>query len=153
MVNFFQEDNKQSTRFARNKNLSKMLGRFTNYNHRNAMHQRWLWIQSAGVDLSRILRFSFGPGVKNLWKTVTGSGVTFQFRQYDRSLCGHFSNKHMGKFPFGSMMAARVWIGVGFSNLKNFRTQTRIQKFWNRSGVGFWKSDSGHRGNAPLGII
>jgi len=30
--------------------------------------------------------------------------------------------------------------GVGFSNLKNCRT--RIQKFWNRSGVS--KSDSGH---------
>jgi len=31
------------------------------------------------VDSGRILRFSFGPGVRNLWKT--GSGVTFPFRQ------------------------------------------------------------------------
>jgi len=31
-------------------------------------------------------------------------------------------------------MAAGVWTGVGFSNLKNVRT--RIKKSWNRSGVG-----------------
>jgi len=37
---------------------------------------------------------------------------------------------------------AGVWTGVGFSNLKKCRT--RIQKFWNRSWVGVWKSDSGH---------
>ena len=43
-------------------------------------------------------------------------------------------------------MEARVWTEVGFSNLRNFRTQTwiRIQKFWNMSGVRVWKSDSGH---------
>jgi len=40
------------------------------------------------------------------------------------------------------MIVAGVWAGVGFSNLKNCRT--RIQKFWNRSGVGVWKNDSGH---------
>jgi len=40
------------------------------------------------------------------------------------------------------MIVAGVWTGVGFSNLKNCRT--RIQKFWNRSGVGVWKRDSGH---------
>jgi len=40
------------------------------------------------------------------------------------------------------IIAAGVWTGVGFSNLNNCRT--RIQKFWNRSGVGVWKSDSGH---------
>ena len=40
------------------------------------------------------------------------------------------------------MIVAGVWTGVGFSNLKNCRT--RIEKFWNRSGVGIWKSDSGH---------
>ena len=40
------------------------------------------------------------------------------------------------------MIVAGVWAGVGFSNLKIFRTQ--IQTFWNRSGVGVWKSNSGH---------
>jgi len=40
------------------------------------------------------------------------------------------------------MIVAGVWTGVGFSNLKNSRT--RIQKFWNRSGIGVWKSDSDH---------
>jgi len=43
--------------------------------------QRWDRTRSAGVDYGRILRFSFGPEVKNLGKTGTGSGVTFQFRQ------------------------------------------------------------------------
>jgi len=38
------------------------------------------------------------------------------------------------------MIEAGVWTGV--SNLKNCRT--RISKFWNRSGVGVRKSDSGH---------
>ena len=28
--------------------------------------------------------------------------------------------------------------------ISDSRIQTRIQKFWNRSGVGAWKSDSGH---------
>jgi len=34
-------------------------------------------------------------------------------------------------------------IVAGFPNLKNLwrRTQIRIQKFWNRSGVGVWKCD------------
>jgi len=40
------------------------------------------------------------------------------------------------------MIAAGVWTGVGCSNLKNCRI--RIQKSWNRSGAGIWKSDSGH---------
>ena len=36
-----------------------------------------------GVDSGRILRFSFWPGsgVKHLWKTGPGSGITFPFRQ------------------------------------------------------------------------
>jgi len=44
------------------------------------------------------------------------------------------------------MIVAGFWTGVGFSNLKNCRTRirTRIQKFWNRSGVGVRKSDFGH---------
>jgi len=43
-------------------------------------------------------------------------------------------------------MAAGVWTGVRFSNLKNFPTRTliRIEKFRNKSGVGGWKNDSGH---------
>jgi len=45
--------------------------------------QRWPWIRSAGVDSGRILRFSFGPGIKILWKT--GPGATFQFRQRQES--------------------------------------------------------------------
>ena len=36
-------------------------------------------------------------------------------------------------------MVAGVWTGVGFTNLKIFRTRIRIQKFWNSIGVGFWK--------------
>ena len=42
------------------------------------------------------------------------------------------------------MIVAGVSTGVGFSNLKNSRTQIRNQKFWKRSGVGVWKNDSGH---------
>jgi len=41
-------------------------------------------------------------------------------------------------------MVAGVWTPDEFLNLKNFRTQIRIQNFWNRSGVGVWKSHSGH---------
>ena len=41
-------------------------------------------------------------------------------------------------------MVAGVWTGIRFSNLKNFRTRIRIKNFWNRSGVGIWKSDSRH---------
>jgi len=44
----------------------------------------------------------------------------------------------------GSIIVAGVWTRSGFSNLENSRTRTQNQKFWNRSGVGFWKSDSGH---------
>jgi len=46
----------------------------------------------------------------------------------------------------GSIIVAGVAIGVGFSNLKNngSRIRNRIKKFWSRSGVGLWKSDSGH---------
>jgi len=40
-------------------------------------NQRWDWNRGAGVDSGRILRFSFGPGVKNLGKT--GPEVTFPF--------------------------------------------------------------------------
>jgi len=40
------------------------------------------------------------------------------------------------------MIVAGFRTGVGFSNLKKCRTW--IQKFWNRSRVGVWKSDSGH---------
>ena len=50
-------------------------------------------------EYGRILRFSFGsrsaPGVKNLQKTGSGAGVTFQFRHY-RSLCDHFLSKNCG---------------------------------------------------------
>jgi len=45
--------------------------------------QRRYWNRITRFDSGRILRFSFGPGtgVKNLWKTGPGSGVTFPFRQ------------------------------------------------------------------------
>jgi len=43
--------------------------------------QRWGRIRITGVDYGRILRFSFGPGVKNLGKNGPGTGVNFQFRQ------------------------------------------------------------------------
>ena len=57
-----------------------------------------------------------------------------------------FLGKNMVKITVGSMIVARVWTGVGFSNLKNSRTRmrTRIQKFWNRSGVRVWKNYPGH---------
>jgi len=42
------------------------------------------------------------------------------------------------------MIVAGVWTGVGMSNMKNYRTRIKVQKYWNRSGVGVWKSDSGH---------
>ena len=50
-----------------------------------SVRQRWDRIRITGVDSGRILHFSFGPGsgpgVKNLWKTGPGSGVTFPVRQ------------------------------------------------------------------------
>jgi len=42
------------------------------------------------------------------------------------------------------MIVAGVWTWVGFSKLKNCQTWIPIQKLWNTSGVGVWKSDSGH---------
>jgi len=42
------------------------------------------------------------------------------------------------------MIVAGVWTRVGFSNLKNCRSRIQNQKFWNRSGIGVWKIDSGH---------
>jgi len=42
-------------------------------------------------------------------------------------------------------IVAQVWTGIGFSIWKNFRTRIQIQKFWNRSGVGVWRSDSKHQ--------
>jgi len=60
-----------------------------------------------------------------------------------RRLLDHFSSKNMGEFAVGSMVAG-VWTEFGFSNLKNFWSSNRIKKFWNRSGVEVWKSDSGH---------
>jgi len=44
-------------------------------------HHRWDRIRITGIDPGRILRFSFGPGVINLWKTGPGTGVTFPFQQ------------------------------------------------------------------------
>jgi len=43
------------------------------------LHHRRPWIQRAGVDSGRTLRFSFGARAKNLWKTEPAPGVTFQF--------------------------------------------------------------------------
>jgi len=58
----------------------------------------WDWNQSAGIDIGRILRFSFGPGsglgVKYLGKTRPGSGVTFQFRQQQESVQSFLKSKH-----------------------------------------------------------
>jgi len=42
------------------------------------------------------------------------------------------------------MIVAGVWTGFGFSNLKNRRIRSQIPNFCNRSGVGAWKSYSGH---------
>ena len=41
-------------------------------------------------------------------------------------------------------MVAIIWKGAGLTNLKNVRSGTRIQiqKFWNKSGVKFWKYDT-----------
>ena len=44
-------------------------------------------------------------------------------------------------------MVASVWTGVGFLK-KKYPTRIRIKKFWNRSGVEVWKTDSGHLCNA-----
>ena len=73
------------------------------------VYQRWPRILSAGIDSGKILCFSYGPvsgpGVKNVWKIGPGTGVTFQFRQQQksvwsflRSLCGHFWSKTIGNF-------------------------------------------------------
>jgi len=53
------------------------------------------------------------------------------------------------------MIVAGVCTVVGFSNLKNCRSRirTRIQKFRNRSGVGVWKSGSGHLWSSPCQLF
>ena len=48
--------------------------------------------------------------------------------------------KH-GYISVGSLVTG-AWTGLWFLNMMTFQTQ--IQNFWNRSGVGSWKSDSGH---------
>jgi len=100
----------------------------------------WHRTRSSGVDSASILRFSFGPGSdpesKICEKTDPDPEPLFQFGS-SRSLCGGY-----GQIMVGWMIVAGVWTRVGFSNLKNSRT--RIKKFWNRSGVGVWKSDSGN---------
>jgi len=55
-------------------------------------------IRRAGVDLGRVLRFSFGfgPAVKNLGKIGHGSGSLFNFGS-SRNLCDHLLSKNMGK--------------------------------------------------------
>ena len=108
------------------------------------LRQRWNRIRITGVDSGRILGFSFGPGsgVKHLGKAGPGPESLFHFDS-SRSLCGHFLSTNMGELRL-DLTVAGVWTGVGFSNLKNCRTRIRTQKFWNRSGFGVWKSDSGH---------
>jgi len=85
-----------------------------------------LEITRGGTGSDRILRFSFGPvsvtGVKNLWKTGPGPGVTCHFGSR-RSLCGHFLKKHEC-ITVVSIIATGVWTGVGFSNLKYCRICT-----------------------------
>jgi len=49
-----------------------------------------------GLDSGRILRFSFGPGVKNLGKTRSGLESLFNLGS-SRSLRGHLLSKNMGK--------------------------------------------------------
>jgi len=60
-------------------------GKSAHYNS-SLFQQRWDRIRITRVDSGWILRFSFGPGVKNLAKTGPGSGVTFQFRQQQESV-------------------------------------------------------------------
>jgi len=52
-------------------------------------------------------------------------------------VCSFLKQKH-GQITVGSMIVAGVRTGVEFLN------RTRIQKFWNWSRVGVWKSDSGY---------
>jgi len=63
---------------------------------RLAIHERWDRIRITGVDSGRILRFSFGPGVKNLGKPDLDLESFFNFGS-SGSLCDHFLSKNMGK--------------------------------------------------------
>jgi len=111
-------------------------------------NHRWYRIRSAGVDSGRILRFPFGPDPDSestiCEKPDPDSESLFHFGS-NRSLFGHFLGK--------------TWVNYGwiddcsrnlnrsqFLKLKKFlvRIGTRSKKFWNRSGLGVWKSDSNH---------
>jgi len=80
--------------------MAQYIATFSWFNVVAYVHQRWYRIWSAGVDSGKILHFSFGPGsghgVKNLGKTGPGSGVTFQFLQWQESVWS-FLSKNMGK--------------------------------------------------------
>ena len=76
------------------------------------VRQRWPWIRSARVDSAPILRFSFGPGVKILWKT--GPEVTLYFRQQQVSVWPYKTSLLNYKYCWISVasMVAGVWTRV-----------------------------------------
>ena len=118
------------------------------------LHQatRWSRIRGAGIDSGRILRFSFGPcaGIRTPWKEndhrhslpsfalillqrslsaaswKNGPRVTFHFqKQPESAWFSYMAFLKQKRCCISVSMVARVWIGVGFSYLKNFRTRSR----------------------------
>jgi len=84
------------------------------------------------------------PESKICEKTDTDPESFFIFSS--RGLCGfhmwHFLAKTL--LIFGCMDGSRSLNRSRILKFENFRTWIRIQKFWNRSGVGVWKCDYGH---------
>jgi len=74
------------------------------------------------------------------WPWIRRTGVNFQLWQQPESIRWCLMYKHVKKSDASTVTG--VWTGVRLSNLKKFRI--RIQKFWNRIGVGVWKSDPGY---------
>jgi len=96
--------------------------------------QRWSWIRSAGVDSGRTLRLSFGsgPGVKNLWKKRTGSGVIFSISAV-AGVCVVISKKTLVDFRWidGSRSVNRSRI-LKFENFPNPHSKI-LEQVWSRS--------------------
>ena len=114
---------------------------FNSHNtHQKSYRQTWSLHSEKQNDWQTIISQKFRGGQK--FRLTRHPQSLFNFDS-SRSLRGDFLSKNIGTISVGSMVPG-VWTGVGFLNLKNFQTWTRIQKCWNRSGVGVWKSDSSH---------
>jgi len=109
----------------------------------NIRNQKWTRFRSRlrQDSGSGVKNIGPGSGVKNMWKTWPGSGVTFQISAV-AGVCVVISS-------------VKTWVSFGWIDdgdrslnrspiLKFERLPDPDSKIWNRSGVGVWKSESGH---------